>query len=86
MFGALAAGAFGGDAIRAQKAMTGTKAIVYKPIPANVKAYARLAALYRQLHDAFGVAGSAHGLANVMKDIVAIRTAARGGIKRRQAK
>ena len=86
MFGALAAGAFGGDAIRAQKAMTGTKAIVYKPIPANVKAYARLAALYRQLHDAFGVAGSAHGLANVMKDLVAIRTAARGGIKRRQAK
>lgn len=86
IFGALAAGEFGGDAIRAQQAMTGTKPIVYKPIPANVKTYAKLAACYRQLHDAFGIPESGASVANVMKELLALRTAARGDGKRRRAK
>lgn len=73
IFGALAAGEFGGDTATAQKAMTGTKDLVYKPIAANVKVYAKLYTLYRQMHDAFGVAGSQQSLANVMKDLMAIR-------------
>ncbi len=77
IFGALAAGEFGGDTAAAQKAMTGTKDIVYKPIAAHVKVYAKLYRLYRQMHDAFGVAGAPQDLANVMKDLIAIRASAR---------
>lgn len=77
IFGALAAGEFGGDILSAQKAMTGTKTLVYKPIAANVKTYAKLYPLYRQIHDAFGVAGSTQSLANVMKDLIAIRASVR---------
>lgn len=77
IFGALANGEFGGDILAAQKAMTGTKDVVYKPIAANAKVYAKLYALYRQLHDAFGVAESAPRLANVMKELIAIRNQVR---------
>ncbi len=77
IFGALAAGEFGGDTTTAQKTMTGTKDIVYKPIGAHVKVYAKLYCLYRQMHDAFGVAGSSQDLANVMKDLFAIRASVR---------
>jgi L-ribulokinase len=57
--------------------MTGLKADVYKPDPAAGKAYRRLYALYRQLHDAFGTRDWSGGMHNVMKDLLEIRSAAR---------
>ena len=70
------AGGYAGYAA-AQKAMTGLKAKVYKPDPAARRVYARLYTLYRQLHDAFGTAAGSGSMHNVMKDLLAIRTAAR---------
>lgn len=77
IFGAVAAGEFGGDVCAAQKAMTGTKDIVYKPIPENVKVYSKLFKLYMKLHDSFGVKGTSQDLSSVMKELIAIRAAAR---------
>lgn len=54
-------------------AMTGVKELVYKPIPENQAVYAKLYTLYRQLHDGFGVAGNAIGMANVMKELLEIK-------------
>src|SRR5690606_34437562 len=62
----------------AQAAMTGVKDTVYKPIPENVAVYAKLYKLYKQLHDAFGIAGKPIELANVMKDLLAIKESAQG--------
>lgn len=72
IFGAVAAGEFGGDVGSAQKAMTGVKDRVYRPRPGAVAVYDRLYRLYRQLHDAFGTASG--GQYNVMKELIAIRT------------
>ncbi|HEY3267024.1 MAG TPA: ribulokinase [Armatimonadota bacterium] len=58
-------------------AMTGVRDASYTPIPANAAVYNRLYALYRQLHDAFGIAGHTADLSNVMKDLLAIRDEAR---------
>jgi L-ribulokinase len=57
----------------AQKAMCGVKGITYKPKAENVKVYQQLYKLYRQLHDAFGVDADAGRLANIMKDLLAIK-------------
>lgn len=46
---------------------------LYEPNPAAVKVYQRLYILYRQLHDAFGVAGTKSDVSNVMKDLLDIR-------------
>ncbi len=54
-------------------AMTGVQAKQYVPVPANVAVYERLFGLYRQLHDAFGVAGHTADLSNVMKDLLHVR-------------
>lgn len=75
VFGAVAAGEFGGDVAAAQKAVTAVKPLVYKPNPAAVRVYDRLYRLYKQLHDAFGTPAGAEF--NVMKDLIAIRSAAR---------
>ncbi len=61
------------DFASAQAAMTGVKNVVYKPIPENQAVYAKLYKLYKQLHDGFGVAGSAVDMANVMKDLLDIK-------------
>jgi L-ribulokinase len=61
----------------AQKAMTGLKAHVYRPNPAAHKVYRELYRLYRQLHDAFGTAEAPASCYNVMKDLLAVRAAAR---------
>ncbi len=74
--GAVAGGRFKTVAA-AQKAMTGVKPLVYQPNPKAVKIYRELYGLYRQLHDAFGVAGTSAPLANVMKDLLRIRDAVR---------
>jgi L-ribulokinase len=57
----------------AQAAMCGVKATTYKPTPQNHRIYQQLYALYKQLHDAFGVQDWSGKLANVMKDLLNIK-------------
>ena len=57
----------------AQKAMTSLKKIQYKPISAHRKVYNKLYTLYRQVHDAFGGINKSVDIANVMKDLLAIK-------------
>jgi L-ribulokinase len=57
----------------AQAAMCGIKDVTYKPAQENHKVYQQLYALYKQLHDAFGLAGWSGKLANVMKDLLKIK-------------
>jgi L-ribulokinase len=78
IFGAVAAGAHP-TVEAAQAKMTGVKSTVYEPIPQNAAVYARLYSLYRKLHDAFGNTGHAGSLANVMKDLIALRNEVRKG-------
>jgi len=61
----------------AQKQMTGLKPRVFKPIAARHAVYKKLYRLYRQLHDAFGTTSGEGSLANVMKDLLAVRAEAR---------
>jgi len=65
------------DFATAQKKMTGLKPTVYKPNPKAHSVYKRLYALYKQLHDAFGTKQWNGNLHNVMKELIAIRDAAR---------
>ena len=76
IFGAVVGGAYA-TAEDAQVKMTGVKDRVYIPIPENVAVYKRLYAVYRQLHDAFGTTEWSGTLANVMKDLIAVREEAR---------
>ena len=45
----------------------------YAPIPGNEAVYKEIYALYRTLHDGFGIEGSDCELSQVMKDLIAIR-------------
>jgi L-ribulokinase len=77
--GAVVAGAgAGGHASfdAATAAMTGVRDEVFTPIPANAAIYDRLFALYRRVHDAFGVAGAQGDLFAVMKTLLDVRDAA----------
>ncbi|MFN3409661.1 MAG: ribulokinase [Limisphaerales bacterium] len=65
------------DFATAQKKMTGLKPTVYKPNPKAHAVYKKLYALYRQLHDAFGTQQWSGNLHNVMKELIAVRDAAR---------
>ena len=60
----------------AQKAMCGIKDVTYKPIPQNHKVYQKLYALYKQLHDGFGLKDASGKMANVMKDLLSIKDSA----------
>jgi L-ribulokinase len=76
MAGAVVAGAERGghrDFASAINAMTGVQDKVYTPNPANVAVYEQLYRLYRQLHDAFGIAGHTSDLSGVMKQLLEIR-------------
>ena len=64
------------DFATAQKAMTGVKELVYKPIAKNVEVYAEMYKIYKKLHDGFGIAGNTESMANVMKDLLDIKEAA----------
>lgn len=77
IFGAVAGGAHP-TVEEAQAAMTGVKETVYDPLPENAKVYERLYQVYRTLHDAFGTAEWSGSLSGVMKELIAIRSAARG--------
>jgi L-ribulokinase len=67
-----AAGGFD-DYASAQSAMTGVKDVVYKPNAENHAVYEKLYALYKQLHDGFGLADHTANLSNVMKDLLNIK-------------
>ena len=56
-----------------QAAMSGVMETVYQPIPENHKTYQQLYALYKQLHDSFGLAGNSADLSNIMKDLLDIK-------------
>jgi len=76
IFGAVCAGPeAGGYATtqEAQAAMCGVKDIAYDPIPASRAVYAELYALYRRLHDCFGLAAHSDALGDVMKKLLGIR-------------
>ncbi len=75
LFGAVSAGEYE-DVESAQIAMTGTDK-VYNPIPENHEVYKKIYALYKQLHDGFGVKENSENLFNVMKDLLDIRDSIR---------
>jgi len=78
IFGAVVGGAYQ-TTEQAQRRMTGVKRKVYRPRKKAAEVYARLYDLYRTLHDAFGTTGHQGKLAQVMKDLIAIRDRARKG-------
>ncbi len=76
--GTVAAGAFP-SFTEAMDAMTGLHPRTFEPDAARRDTYNRLYALYRRLHDAFGVPGTRADLSDVMKHLLAIRDEARHG-------
>lgn len=60
----------------AQKTMSGVKEIIYKPISENQAVYKKLYALYKQLHDAFGLDEYSGKITNVMKELLEIKDTA----------
>ena len=54
-------------------AMSGAQSKVYHPDSHHAATYERLFRLYRQAHDAFGIAGHRADLSNVMKDLLVLR-------------
>jgi L-ribulokinase len=74
--GAVVAGVYENFA-QAQKRMTGLKPQIYRPDPAAHKIYRELYAIYKTLHDAFGVRASDGNLHQVMKRLIEIRNRVR---------
>lgn len=73
MCGAVAAGDYA-SLTDAQAAMSAYKKKVYEPIPAHVKVYNELFALYKKLHDGFGIKDAQYY--DVMKALLAMRAKA----------
>lgn len=78
IFGAVAGGGHA-DVPSAQRAMTGVRDERYRPDPGRHATYRRLFALYRELHDAFGLRGVGRPLGGVMKELLSIRDGVRRG-------
>jgi L-ribulokinase len=76
IFGAVVGGAYP-NVQEAQAAMTGYKEHVYQPEPGAVAVYAKLYALYRDLHDAFGTDDWQGNLGHVMKQLLDIQAEVR---------
>jgi len=57
----------------AQAKMTKIKDVAYTPNPENHAAYNKVYALYRKVHDAFGVPKSNVDLSRVMKDLIELK-------------
>lgn len=70
--GAVAAGAFPSFAV-AMETMTACHPRVFTPNPESQKVYDRIFALYREIHDAFGVKGTQSDLFGVLKELLTIR-------------
>lgn len=62
----------------AARAMTGIRPEVYRPNPEAVAIYDRLHALYKTVHDAFGLKGAQVDTYPIMKELLAIREEAAG--------
>jgi len=77
IFGAVAGGIYK-NVEQAQRRMTGTKPIVYRPRKQAVAVYGTLYQLYRRLHDAFGLPDYRDSLYDVMKQLIALRKETRG--------
>lgn len=60
----------------AQRAMTSLKDKVYRPIPAQRRAYDRLYRLYRRLYDTFGGIDKKAALGTLMKELLEIKESA----------
>jgi L-ribulokinase len=60
----------------AQKSMVGAGR-EYRPVEEHHRIYKKLYALYRRMHDAYGVSGWSGPLYNVMKELLDIRDAVR---------
>lgn len=71
LFGAVASGQVGLEEVQANCCRM--REIEYRPIPGNQAVYAEIYALYRTIHDAFGLADWQGSLSRVMKDLIAIR-------------
>jgi L-ribulokinase len=78
IFAAVAGGAYS-DVQTAQKKMTGVKKQVFRPNSEAATVYAELYALYKKMHDAFGLPDRGDGLNRVMKELISIRNRARKG-------
>jgi L-ribulokinase len=76
MAGAVASGAYK-DFDSAAAAMARVDEKVYTPNPENERVYEKLFAIYKRLHDNFGIRSHRDELFGVMKDLLAIRDAAR---------
>jgi L-ribulokinase len=74
--GAVVAGAHPDYAV-ATKKMTSIRPRKYKPNAKRAAVYDRLFKLYKSLHDSFGVKGHDEALHGIMKELLAIRDAAR---------
>jgi L-ribulokinase len=74
--GAVVAGAYP-DYAAAQKAMTGLKPRVFGPNPNAHEVYRQLYALYKELHDAFGMEQWRGSVYDVMKRLIDIRSRVR---------
>ncbi len=72
IFGAVVGGAYK-TVEQAQRKMTGTKKKVFRPRKKAAETYAELYALYRKLHDAFGLSNYHDTLYDVMKRLIALR-------------
>jgi L-ribulokinase len=79
IFGAVVGGAYP-DVQHAQAKMTGVKKQVFRPAADRAAVYAELYTLYKELHDAFGLAGQREGLDRVMKKLISIRGRVRKGV------
>jgi len=60
------------------KAMTGVQDRIFTPDKNAAAVYEKLFAIYKRLHDAFGVAGHTGDLSGVMKELLDIRDSIRG--------
>lgn len=65
------------DFAAAIQAMTGVRDLRFEPNPEAVEVYERLYALYRRIHDSFGIDGHTEPLADVMKTLLDLRDEAR---------
>lgn len=71
MFGAVCGGAVSLEEV--QQNCCRMREVEYRPIPGNETVYREIYALYRTLHDAFGISDWQGHLGGVMKELIAIR-------------
>lgn len=76
LFGAVCGGSVSLEEV--QRNCCRMREVEYRPIPENEAVYREVYALYRTLHDAFGVADWQGRLSQVMKELIAIRQRQRG--------